>query len=69
MFNQEDRILRSIKYLSELARPMRKNLELVLILTANWLVEGEGKSKREAEEDAAQKALDFYKTVVTQKRG
>jgi dsRNA-specific ribonuclease len=25
--------------------------------------EGEGKSKRDAEEDAAQKALDFYKNL------
>jgi ribonuclease-3 len=51
------------KVLSEFGPAHAKRFKIGAYIDGKLISEGEGKSKREAEEDAAQKALDFYKSI------
>jgi len=60
------------KVLSEFGPAHAKRFKIGAYIDGKLISEGEGKSKREAEEDAAQKALDFYKntkSIYSQKTG
>jgi ribonuclease-3 len=51
------------KVLNEFGPAHAKSFKIGAYIDGKLISEGEGKSKREAEEDAAQKALDFYKNA------
>ncbi len=53
------------KVLSEFGPAHAKKFRIGAYVDGKMVSQGEGKSKRDAEEDAAQKALDFYKGVRT----
>jgi len=53
------------KVLHEFGPAHAKKFRIGAYIDGQLVSEGEGKSKREAEEDAAQKALDFYKGIKT----
>jgi ribonuclease III len=53
------------KVLSEFGPAHAKKFRIGAYVDGKLISEGEGKSKRDAEEDAAQKALDFYKGIKT----
>ena len=60
------------KVLSEFGPAHAKRFRIGAYIDGKIVSEGEGKSKRDAEEDAAQKALDFYqnlKTIFSAKSG
>jgi len=51
------------KVLSELGPAHAKRFKIGAYIDGKLVSEGEGKSKRDAEEDAAEKALNFYKNL------
>lgn len=51
------------KVLSEFGPAHAKRFKIGAYIDGKMVSEGEGKSKRDAEENAAQKALDFYKNI------
>ena len=51
------------KVLNEFGPAHAKRFKIGAYIDGKLVSEGEGKSKREAEEDAAEKALDFYKNT------
>jgi ribonuclease-3 len=51
------------KVLNEFGPAHAKRFKIGAYIDGELISEGEGKSKREAEEDAAEKALDFYKNT------
>jgi ribonuclease-3 len=51
------------KVLSEFGPAHAKRFKIGAYIDGKLISEGEGKSKRDAEEDAAQKALEFYKDL------
>jgi len=53
------------KVLNEFGPAHAKKFRIGAYVDSKLISEGEGKSKRDAEEDAAQKALDFYKGIKT----
>jgi ribonuclease-3 len=53
------------KVLSEFGPAHAKKFKIGAYIDGKLISEGEGKSKRDAEENAAQKALDFYKSIKT----
>lgn len=53
------------KVISEFGPAHAKRFKIGAYVDSKLISEGEGKSKRDAEEDAAQKALDFYKGIKT----
>ena len=53
------------KVLSEFGPAHAKRFRIGAHVDGRLISEGEGKSKRDAEENAAQKALDFYKGIKT----
>jgi ribonuclease-3 len=53
------------KVLSEFGPAHSKRFRIGAYIDGKLISEGEGKSKRDAEENAAQKALDFYKGLRT----
>ena len=53
------------KVLSEFGPAHAKKFRIGAYIDSKLVSEGEGKSKRDAEENAAQKALDFYKGIKT----
>jgi ribonuclease-3 len=53
------------KVLSEFGPAHAKKFRIGAYIDGKLISEGEGKSKRDAEENAAQKALDFYKGIKT----
>jgi ribonuclease-3 len=53
------------KVLNEFGPAHSKKFKIGAYVDGKLISEGEGKSKRDAEENAAQKALDFYKGIKT----
>ena len=53
------------KVLNEFGPAHSTKFKIGAYVDGKLISEGEGKSKRDAEENAAQKALDFYKGIKT----